>query len=172
MRHRKEVPSQVLSAKVIRTKSTGQPEGYGFIEFAMRMSAAFCIAGWLPVYLSMDVVEEVEEMFNMKLSDEVAKVKKVQDNVCLVLQKLLEANPGLNIDMAQIYGTILGDTGVDGTPLTGGRSTYTICYLSSTLFSKTYALGSNVVVFYLQLQRNIPFIPLGGIEFHHLSIYD
>ncbi|XP_074379408.1 uncharacterized protein LOC141720712 [Apium graveolens] len=103
----------------------------------MRMSAAFCIAGWLPVYLSMDVVEEVEEMLNMKLSDEVAKVKKVQDNVCLVLQKLLEANPGLNIDMAQIYGTILGDTGVDGTPLTGGRSTYTICYLSSTLFSKT-----------------------------------
>ncbi|XP_074367709.1 kinesin-like protein KIN-14M isoform X3 [Apium graveolens] len=58
-----------------------------------------------------------------------------------VLQKLLEANPGLNIDMAQICGTISGDTGgADGTPLISGRSTWTICYLSSTLFSKTCML--------------------------------
>ncbi|KAL8121024.1 hypothetical protein AgCh_017982 [Apium graveolens] len=70
-----------------------------------------------------DVVEEVKEKFNRKLSDEVSKVKKVQDNVSLVLQKLLEANPGLNIDMDQICGTISGDTGADGTPLIGGRST-------------------------------------------------
>ncbi|KAL8147774.1 hypothetical protein AgCh_005190 [Apium graveolens] len=73
--------------------------------------------------IRQDVVEEVIEKFNMKLSDEVAKVKKVQDNMSLVLQKLLEAKPGLNIDMAQICGTISGDTGADGTPLTGGRST-------------------------------------------------
>ncbi|KAL8145693.1 hypothetical protein AgCh_003729 [Apium graveolens] len=66
---------------------------------------------------------EVEENFNRKLSDEVAKVKKVQDNVSLVLQKFLEANPGLNIDMTQICGTISGDTGADSTPLIGGRST-------------------------------------------------
>ncbi|XP_074344216.1 uncharacterized protein LOC141683409 isoform X1 [Apium graveolens] len=63
-----------------------------------------------------DVVEEVEEKFNRKLSYKVAKVKKVQDNVSLVLQKLLEANPGLNIDMTQICGTISGDIGADGTP--------------------------------------------------------
>ncbi|KAL8115335.1 hypothetical protein AgCh_021983 [Apium graveolens] len=73
--------------------------------------------------IRQDVVEEVEEKFNRKLSDEVAKVKKVQDNVSLVLQKLLEANPGLNIDMAQICWTISGDTGADGTPLTCGHST-------------------------------------------------
>ncbi|KAL8116226.1 hypothetical protein AgCh_022649 [Apium graveolens] len=127
LRRRKEVPSQVLSAKVIRNKLTGQPKGYGFLEFvsraARRKSAAFCIAKWLAVYLSMDVVEEVEEKFNKKLSDEVAKVKKVQDNVSLVLQKLLVANPVLNIDMAHICGTISGDTGADGTPLTSGCST-------------------------------------------------
>ncbi|KAL8098219.1 hypothetical protein AgCh_031103 [Apium graveolens] len=52
--------------------------------------------------IRQDVVEEVEEKFNRKLSYEVAKVKKVQDNVSLVLRKLLEANPGLNIDTDQI----------------------------------------------------------------------
>ncbi|KAL8155229.1 sugar transporter ERD6-like 8 [Apium graveolens] len=68
-----------------------------------------------PVYIA--------EKFNRTLSDEVARVKKVQGNMSLVLHKLLEANSGLNIDMAQICGTISGDKGVDGTPLTGGRST-------------------------------------------------
>ncbi|KAL8154564.1 hypothetical protein AgCh_000074 [Apium graveolens] len=73
--------------------------------------------------IRQNIVQEVKEKFNRKLSDEVAKVKKVQDNMSLVLQKLLEANPGLNIDIAQIYGTISSDTGADGTPLTDGRST-------------------------------------------------
>ncbi|KAL8116234.1 hypothetical protein AgCh_022657 [Apium graveolens] len=39
MRRRKEVPRQVLSVKVIRNKSTGQPEGYSFIEFVSRAVA-------------------------------------------------------------------------------------------------------------------------------------
>ncbi|KAL8102455.1 hypothetical protein AgCh_027084 [Apium graveolens] len=75
------------------------------------------------VLMEHDFVEEVEENFNRKLSDEVSKVKKVQDNVSLVLHKLLETHLGLNIDMAQICGTISGDTGADGTTLTSGRRT-------------------------------------------------
>ncbi|KAL8120121.1 hypothetical protein AgCh_017304 [Apium graveolens] len=108
-----------------------RPEGYGFIKFVSRAVAERTLHGNSTAHKRMacclliyeDVVEEVEEKFNKKLSDEVAKVKKVQDNVNLVLQILLETNPEMYIDMAQISGNISGHIGSDGTPLTGDCST-------------------------------------------------
>ncbi|KAL8099422.1 hypothetical protein AgCh_031885 [Apium graveolens] len=59
------------------------------------------------------------------VDDEVeAKVsQKVQDNLTFVLKKLVEANPGLKIDIAHICGTVSSNTRAAGTPLTAGPNT-------------------------------------------------
>lgn len=47
--------------------------------------------------------------------------KKVQENMTLLLQKLGEANPNLNIDLADLSATT-SINNADDTPLTGGSS--------------------------------------------------
>ncbi|KAL6542272.1 hypothetical protein OROMI_023874 [Orobanche minor] len=68
-----------------------------------------------------EVVVEVEAKLNQKVCAEVdGKIsQKVQD---MVLKKLVEANPILNVDIGEICATISSDTVGDGTPMTDGSS--------------------------------------------------
>ena len=47
----------------------------------------------------------------------------MHENLTLVLKKLGEANPGINIDLAQLCATISSDND-NGTPITGGATSY------------------------------------------------
>ncbi|KAL6564005.1 hypothetical protein OROHE_005245 [Orobanche hederae] len=74
--------------------------------------------------IRQEVVVEVEAKLNQKVCAEVdGKInQKVQDNLTLVLKKLVEANPILNVDIGEICVTIYSDTVGDGTPMTDGSS--------------------------------------------------
>ncbi|KAL6558510.1 Multidrug resistance-associated protein 5 [Orobanche minor] len=71
-----------------------------------------------------EVVVEVEAKLNQKVCAEVdGKINQnVQDNLTLVLKKLGEANPILNVDIGGICARISNDTVGDGTPMTDGSS--------------------------------------------------
>ncbi|KAL6560185.1 Multidrug resistance-associated protein 5 [Orobanche hederae] len=71
-----------------------------------------------------EVVVEVEAKLNQKVCAEVdGKINQnVQDNLTLVLKKLGEANPILNVDIGEICARISNDTVGDGTPMTDGSS--------------------------------------------------
>ncbi|KAL6520064.1 hypothetical protein OROHE_017207 [Orobanche hederae] len=74
--------------------------------------------------IRQEVVVEVEAKLNQKVCAEVdGKInQKFQDNLTLVLKKLVEANPILNVDIGEICATISSDTVGDGTPMTDGSS--------------------------------------------------
>ncbi|KAL6554597.1 hypothetical protein OROHE_007620 [Orobanche hederae] len=67
--------------------------------------------------IRQEVSVEVEAKLNQKVCAEVdGKInQKVQDNLTLVLKKLVEANPILNVDIGEICATISSDTVGDGT---------------------------------------------------------
>ncbi|KAK1373177.1 hypothetical protein POM88_029370 [Heracleum sosnowskyi] len=71
-----------------------------------------------------DLVSDMEAKLKRKVNEEVdAKVnQKVQDNLAIVLKKLVEANPSLHIDLGQICATVSSDTVGDGTQVTDGTS--------------------------------------------------
>ncbi|KAL6551956.1 hypothetical protein OROGR_008110 [Orobanche gracilis] len=74
--------------------------------------------------IRQEVVLEVEAKLNQKVYAEVdGKInQKVQDNLTLVLKKLVEANPILNVDIGEICAAISNDTVGDGTPMTDRSS--------------------------------------------------
>lgn len=74
--------------------------------------------------IRQELVGDMEAKLEKRVNEEVdAKVnQKVQDNLAIVLKKLAEANPGLQIDLGQICATVSSDTIGDGTPMTSGRS--------------------------------------------------
>lgn len=55
---------------------------------------------------------ELEEKVNMK----------VKDNLSMVLRKLAEANPGLNLDIGDLYPTVSSEDDENATPLTVGTT--------------------------------------------------
>ncbi|KAK1388207.1 hypothetical protein POM88_016385 [Heracleum sosnowskyi] len=64
-----------------------------------------------------DVTEKIKRDLEVELE---AKVnKKVQDNMALFLKKLAEANPGLNLDIADCCATIPSEDDENATPFTG-----------------------------------------------------
>ncbi|WOG86475.1 hypothetical protein DCAR_0205682 [Daucus carota subsp. sativus] len=71
----------------------------------------------LTAKIRQDVVAEMDEKLKKKVQDEVdAKVnKKVQENLSWVLKKLGEANPGINVNLAELCATMSTDN--EGTPL-------------------------------------------------------
>ena len=48
--------------------------------------------------------------------------KKVQDNIAMVLKKIGEANPGLNLDVGEFCATLSSEDDENGTPLTTGTT--------------------------------------------------
>lgn len=62
----------------------------------------------MEVKLQRKVNEEVDAKLN----------QKVQDNLAFALKKLAEANPGLQINLGELCGTVSSDTVGDGTPVT------------------------------------------------------
>ncbi|KAL6564859.1 hypothetical protein OROMI_016309 [Orobanche minor] len=77
--------------------------------------------------IRQEVVVEVEAKLNQKVCAEVDGNinQKVQDNLTLVLKKLVEANPILNVDIGEICATISSDTIGDDTPMTDRSSSST-----------------------------------------------
>ncbi|KAK1351440.1 hypothetical protein POM88_054332 [Heracleum sosnowskyi] len=64
-----------------------------------------------------DVTEKIKRDLEVELE---AKVnKKVEDNMALLLKKLAEANPGLNLDFADCCATIPSEDDENATPFTG-----------------------------------------------------
>ena len=53
---------------------------------------------------------ELEEKINMK----------VKDNMSMVLKKLAEANPGMNLDIGDFCATLSSEDDENGTPFTSG----------------------------------------------------
>ncbi|KAK1380690.1 hypothetical protein POM88_027434 [Heracleum sosnowskyi] len=68
-----------------------------------------------------DVTEKIKRDLEVELEANVNK--KVQDNMMLLLKKLAEANPGLNLDIADYCATVPSEDDENATPFTVGTST-------------------------------------------------
>lgn len=68
-----------------------------------------------------DVTEKIKRDLEVELD---AKVNmKVQDKLSTLLKKLAEANPGLNLDVADFCATASSEDDENATPMTVGAST-------------------------------------------------
>ena len=66
----------------------------------------------LTAKISRQLEAELEEKVNMK----------VKDNMSMVLKKLAEANPSMNLDIGDFCATLSSEDDENGTPFTSGTA--------------------------------------------------
>lgn len=76
----------------------------------------------LTTKIRQEVAEEMDDKMKKQQEEVEAKMNKMHENFAWMLRKLGEANPSININMAELCATISSDHD-DGTPITGGGAT-------------------------------------------------
>ena len=68
----------------------------------------------------LELTNQIRQNLETELEDKVNR--KVQENMAMLLKKLGEANPGMNLDVGNFCATISSEADGNGTPITDGAT--------------------------------------------------